>query len=78
MNFEPIIGTFIGWIAGIQSNPSIFTYIGGFIVIVGNLIVTVAGHNKEKQTKSITQDTEKSLQTIDENSQNRLIDDEYI
>ncbi|CAG9315775.1 unnamed protein product [Blepharisma stoltei] len=47
VNFEPVIGTFIGWLAGLQGPPGIFTYIGGVIVVIGNIIVTLAGQNKE-------------------------------
>ncbi|CAG9314081.1 unnamed protein product [Blepharisma stoltei] len=43
INFEPVIGSFIGWVVGIQPPPAIYTYIGGAIVMAGNLTVTYAG-----------------------------------
>ena len=53
MNFEPLIGSFIGWIVGYQGIPGYFTWIGGFIMIVGNLVITVfeakGQENQEKQ-----------------------------
>lgn len=52
INFEPIFGSFIGWFVGYQGIPGYFTWIGGFVMIIGNLVITLFEDNKPKKEKS--------------------------
>ena len=45
---EPAIGTFMGWAAGLVDAPTIWTYLGGTIVLMATVIVTVAMHFREQ------------------------------
>ena len=38
---EPVIGSFIGWLIGVDSIPSIWTLIGGSVMILGLFLVTL-------------------------------------
>lgn len=51
INFEPISGTFFAWVFGLQSEMNIYTWIGGGIVIAGNLIVTISSNLKNTPIK---------------------------
>lgn len=43
ITMEPIIGSVIGWVMGIQGVPGALTWAGGACIIVGNALVTVQG-----------------------------------
>lgn len=48
INFDPIVGSLFAWVFGFLNNPGYFTYIGGALVVFGNLIATASGQdNKE-------------------------------
>lgn len=49
LNFEPLIGGIIGWIAGYQQPPGWMTWVGGTLLIAGNTIVVLAGYEKNKE-----------------------------
>lgn len=51
VNFEPVIGSFIGWVVGYQDIPGIFTWIGGAILLVGNMVVTIFDNQTSTQLK---------------------------
>ncbi|CAG9317508.1 unnamed protein product [Blepharisma stoltei] len=51
MNFQPLIGSFIGWCVGIEGIPSIYTWMGGIIVIIGNTIVSISSARNRKTDK---------------------------
>lgn len=48
VNFEPLIGSMIGWFAGYQNIPGILTWVGGGITIIGNTMITIAERRVEK------------------------------
>ena len=37
--FEPLIGSFIGWILGTTEIPSIWTWVGAIVLMVGTVMV---------------------------------------
>lgn len=39
--FEPVFGSIFAWICGFQREPSMFTWIGGSVIFVGNSIVSI-------------------------------------
>ena len=39
--FEPITGSIFAWWFGYQAEPSIYTWIGGLIILIGNFIVGI-------------------------------------
>ena len=38
---EPLIGSLMGWILGLESIPGIWTWLGGPLIIAGTLLVTL-------------------------------------
>ena len=54
-----VIGTVIGWSVGLAQPPRAMTYIGGGILMVAILLVTVSGHQREAAQKKqgLTQDS---------------------
>ena len=48
VNFEPLFGSIIGWVFGYQDVPGVWTWIGGFLLIIGNSLVTLAKKIHEK------------------------------
>lgn len=56
--FEPPLGSLVAWIFGFQKEPSVFTWVGGFIILIGNFIVAVFAKLKNEQTASKVQDEE--------------------
>ena len=41
INLEPIIGSLIGYCFGFQGQPTIWTLIGGLMIVAGNIMVTI-------------------------------------
>ena len=39
--FESVIGSVMGWAAGVQRVPTAWTFVSGFILLVGALMVTL-------------------------------------
>lgn len=39
--FEPITGSIVAWCFGYQAEPSVYTWVGGLIILIGNFIVGV-------------------------------------
>jgi drug/metabolite transporter (DMT)-like permease len=58
INFEPIFGSFIRWFVGYQGIPGYFTWIGGLVMIVGNLVITLFEDNEAKKEKNNDLDIE--------------------
>lgn len=46
-----VIGSVIGWAAGLAGLPGPLTYAGGAILLGATLLVTVAGHRREAAEK---------------------------
>lgn len=57
VNLEPLFGSFIGWFMGYQGIPGYYTWLGGVVMIIGNLIITVF-EAKGKPVKESTIDLE--------------------
>jgi drug/metabolite transporter (DMT)-like permease len=51
LNLEPFMGGFLGWLFGFQASPSILLWLGGFISIAGNSIVTLYGGDAKEAKK---------------------------
>ncbi|KAL4418952.1 hypothetical protein ABPG77_001774 [Micractinium sp. CCAP 211/92] len=51
-NLEPLIGSLLGWAAGVVSPPSAMTYVGGALVMASTFVVSYAAHMREKQHRS--------------------------
>ena len=49
INFDPVVGSFFAWLFGFLTTPGTFTFVGGGLVVVGNLIAT-----KGKKVKKST------------------------
>lgn len=43
-NVEPLIGSMLGWAVGVMAAPGAWTYVGGVLVMVSTVQVTVAAH----------------------------------
>jgi drug/metabolite transporter (DMT)-like permease len=66
MNLEPVIGSIIGWAFGFQAVPSYWTFVGGFLMIAGNMIVTIAEFKiKDQQEKERLLEEERSTPMSD-------------
>ena len=52
INFEPVTGTIFAWVCGYQNTFSVYTWVGGSILFVGNFMVTIASKvkNLKKET----------------------------
>lgn len=59
--FEPVFGSVFAWWFGFQSEPSIYTWIGGFIILVGNFIVGVFAKLKDLKQEKVEDNTENHL-----------------
>ena len=51
-NMEPLIGSLLGWGAGVVSAPGAWTYVGGGLVMASTLVVSLASHRREQQAAS--------------------------
>mmetsp|Transcript_22678 Transcript_22678/g.22440 ORF Transcript_22678/g.22440 Transcript_22678/m.22440 type:complete len:117 (+) Transcript_22678:430-780(+) len=56
INFQPVLGSIIGWLYGIQEPPSVYTWIGGTVVTTGNILVAVAGALKNEREIKIEEE----------------------
>jgi drug/metabolite transporter (DMT)-like permease len=61
MNLEPFFGGFLGWAFDLQTNPSLLLWLGGFITIAGNTIVTLYGNDAEEAKRPHTDHAESEL-----------------
>eukprot|EP01103_Thecamoeba_quadrilineata_P008052 TRINITY_DN17840_c0_g1_i1.p1 TRINITY_DN17840_c0_g1~~TRINITY_DN17840_c0_g1_i1.p1 ORF type:complete len:400 (+),score=59.51 TRINITY_DN17840_c0_g1_i1:29-1201(+) len=50
---EPIIASFIAWMIGFTEAPDVWTYVGGFILTVALIFVTLATKKREKETGTL-------------------------
>ena len=48
LTIEPLIGTFIGFFAGVSQIPGVWTYTGGTVLLVSTAIVVVAGDKRQQ------------------------------
>lgn len=46
MNFSPFISVFIAWFFGFENSPGFYTWLGGVILISGNMIITLGKDDK--------------------------------
>jgi drug/metabolite transporter (DMT)-like permease len=61
LNLEPFIGSFLGWLFGFQASPSILLWLGGFISIAGNTVVTLYGGDA-KEAKKLSSDSKEDFE----------------
>lgn len=52
IQLEPMLGSVIGWLLGVMTAPGTFTYLGGAIVLVSTVIVTVSTARREAKQNS--------------------------
>ena len=50
---EPVIGSILGWIVGVDSIPQIWTLIGGVLMVFGLALVTFASESEEASEPSV-------------------------
>jgi len=50
---EPVIGSIIGWIVGVDSIPQIWTLIGGVLMVSGLALVTFGSKFEEVSEPSV-------------------------
>ena len=43
-NMEPLIGSLLGWAAGVMDAPHSWTYVGGALVLASTVAVTLSAH----------------------------------
>lgn len=55
-NLEPLIGSLLGWAAGVVSPPGGLTYAGGALVVASTLVVSYASHMREKRQSALADD----------------------
>ena len=70
-NFTPPIASIIGWLAGFQEDPTLWTWVGGSILICGNVIATLG----EKKKEEVPEEAEKAVlptNNLDELEGNRI------
>lgn len=48
-NLEPLIGSLLGWAAGVVAPPGSMTYVGGALVMASTFAVSYAAHMREKR-----------------------------
>jgi hypothetical protein len=49
VQFEPVVGPFIGWATGVSPAPGFYTYIGGGIIMAATVGATVAGALRQQK-----------------------------
>ena len=52
INFDPVVGSLFAWCFGFLENPGLFTYIGGALVVLGNLVATSSSKPSNEVTNS--------------------------
>lgn len=55
---EPLVGSVIGWAAGVMRPPGALTYVGGALVVGATVWVTVASTRREQQEKVVGAEAE--------------------
>ena len=78
MNFEPLIGSIMGWIVGFQGIPGYFTWIGGLIMIIGNLVIVVFEANGQENQEKQENLTDLEAQNTEEYSISLLGNEEVV
>jgi len=53
---EPVIGSFMGYFAGVSTLPGLYTFLGGPVIIAGCVWVTVAAHKRAQANKYVQLD----------------------
>ena len=51
-NMEPLLGSLMGWAAGVLTAPGAWTYVGGGLVLASTATVSIASHRREKRQAS--------------------------
>jgi drug/metabolite transporter (DMT)-like permease len=69
---EPVIGSVIGYLAGVQGVPSGFTFLGGVILLVGAGMVTFGGWKREQQRRPRVPRTEEEEEEQDRQREKQL------
>ena len=54
--FEPITGSIFAWCFGYQAEPSIYTWVGGLIILIGNFIVGIFAKLKNVSPEKVGED----------------------
>ena len=49
---EPLVGSLMGYIAGIQGVPTVFTFFGGTLLLVGLYLITEADYRADAEAKT--------------------------
>lgn len=67
---DPFITAFLAWITGLEGLPSIFSWIGGLIVISGVALISYGEKSRHPQSKvnSETKCSSTNLANVDEQS----------
>jgi drug/metabolite transporter (DMT)-like permease len=67
INFSPVISSFIAWFCGFQEIPKLYTWLGGLILISGNMVITLSKDDK-RSLESLESVLQQSLPKYQESS----------
>ena len=63
---EPVIGSFIGYFFHQSGLPGLFTFLGGPIIIVGCIVVTISAYKRSQSTTSATTPIQSTSESVDD------------
>jgi hypothetical protein len=75
VQFEPVVGPFIGWATGVSPAPGFFTYIGGGIIMAATVGATVAGALRQQKEERFVKTKSMRMTTDDAGGFEIAVDD---
>ena len=58
MLLEPLLGSYIGYLFGMQALPSVYTFSGGLILLIGLLLVIIGEGDRQMQANDQSSEEE--------------------
>eukprot|EP00191_Tetraselmis_sp_GSL018_P008462 CAMPEP_0177615952 /NCGR_PEP_ID=MMETSP0419_2-20121207/23820_1 /TAXON_ID=582737 /ORGANISM="Tetraselmis sp., Strain GSL018" /LENGTH=259 /DNA_ID=CAMNT_0019113825 /DNA_START=311 /DNA_END=1090 /DNA_ORIENTATION=- len=53
LTLEPLVGSLIGWLAGVSAPPTVLSFVGGFILMSSMAVVTISSHARETRARAM-------------------------
>jgi hypothetical protein len=66
VQFEPVVGPFIGWATAVSPAPGFFTYIGGGIIMVATVGATVAAALRQQKEERLVKTKSMQIRADDD------------